>query len=50
VLRRPVEAKLHAAIGVVHQAGRGPLPHDRHVERGKGEFMPEVVGHHRQRR
>ncbi len=41
---------LHAAIGVVHQAGRRPLPHDRHVERGKSELMPEMVGHHRQRR
>jgi hypothetical protein len=35
---------LHAAIGVVHQAGHRPLPHDRHVERGKGEFMPDTNG------
>ena len=36
---------LHAAIGVMQQAGCGPLPHDGHVERGEGEFLPEVVGH-----
>jgi len=26
----------------VHQAERRPLSHDRHVERGKGEFMPDT--------
>jgi hypothetical protein len=44
-LRRPVELKLAAAIGVMGETWSQALPLDRHGERGGGELGAHVVAH-----